>query len=123
MIIKGQWKVEPALFGGYLVVNAKTNKVRIGQIEPDPSDRHYGSLTRSEAKEICVLHNTFRGYDVEEIEKSGIVSVVGNELLKQDEIIQKLIDLVEHYGNFYNHDLTAFHEYRVAKKYMENTNK
>lgn len=119
MIIKGEWKVEPAFFGGYLVVNAKTNKVRIGQVEPSPSDKHYGSLTRAEAKEICILHNTFRGYNIEEIEKSGIVSIVGNELLKQDEIIQKLINLVEHYGNCYNHDLNAYHEYRAAKKYME----
>lgn len=122
MIIKGQWKVEPAFFSGYLVVNTKTNKVRVGKMKPKPSDRHYGSLTRSEAKEICVLHNAFRGYDIEEIEKSGIVSIVGNELLKQDEIIQKLIGLVEHYGNCYNHDLNAYHEYRVAKKYMEDKN-
>ena len=39
-----------------------------------------------------------------------------------NQIIQKLIDLVEHYGNCYNHDLTAYHEYRVAKKYMEDKN-
>jgi hypothetical protein len=38
----------------------------------------------------------------------------------QNEIIQKLIALVEHYGNCYNHDLTTYHEYRVAKKYLDN---
>lgn len=68
----------------------------------------------------CV--NACRGMDTEELQEKGIVSIVGNELLKQDEIIQKLIDLVEHYGNCYNHDLNAYHEYRVAKKYMEDKN-
>lgn len=68
----------------------------------------------------CV--NACRGMDTKELQEHGIVSIVGNELLKQDEIIQKLIDLVEHYGNCYNHDLNAYHEYRVAKKYMEAKN-
>ena len=75
----------------------------------------------------CVEHmiacvNACRGMDTVELQDKGIVSIVGNELLKQDEIIQKLINLVEHYGNCYNHDLNAYHEYRVAKKYMEDKN-
>lgn len=37
---------------------------------------------------------------------------------KQDEIIEKLVTLVEHYGNCYNHDLTAYHEYRSAKNIL-----
>lgn len=42
---------------------------------------------------------------------------------KQHEIIEKLVTLVEHYGNCYNHDLTAYHEYRVAKKYLDSKEK
>lgn len=119
MTIKGHWKVEPALFGGYLVVNSKTKKVRVGQIQPHPAEKHYGSLTKSQAEEICILHNTFRGYDIKDIEDKGIVSIVGDELLKQDEIIKNLISLVEHYCSCYNHDPDSYKEYRLAKKYME----
>ena len=45
--------------------------------------------------------------------------VIIEKLNKQDEIIKNLISLVEHYGNCYNHDLNAYQEYRLAKKYME----
>lgn len=41
-------------------------------------------------------------------------------IAKQDEIIEKLMTLLEHYGTCYNHDLTAYHEYRIAKKYVDN---
>lgn len=52
---------------------------------------------------------------------TGALEVI-EHIKKQDEIIQKLINLVEHYGNCYNHDLTAYYEYRIAKKYMEDKN-
>ena len=118
MIIKGMWFHVEAGIEGWCIVNDQYLPV----VGTNDDCGLYGVLTEAQAKEICVLHNAFRGYDIEEIEKSGIVGIVGNELLKQDEIIQKLIDLVEHYGNCYNHDLTAYHEYRVAKKYMEDKN-
>lgn len=78
------------------------------------SDKHVDHMI------ACV--NACRGMDTKELQDKGIVSIVGDELLKQDEIIQKLINLVEHYGNCYNHDLNAYHEYRIAKKYMEDKN-
>lgn len=118
MIIKGRWFPLEARQEGYVIMNEQHLPV-VGSYDEDGC---IGPLSEDQAKEICVLHNSFRGYDIEQIEKSGIVSIVGNELLKQDDIIQKLIDLVEHYGNCYNHDLNAYHEYRVAKKYMEDKN-
>ena len=78
------------------------------------SDKHVEHML------ACV--NACRGMDTKELQDKDIVSIVSDQLLKQDEIIQKLIDLVEHYGSCYNHDLNAYQEYRVAKRYMEDKN-
>lgn len=78
------------------------------------SDKHVDHMI------ACV--NACRGMDTKELQDKSIDSIVGNELLKQYEIIQKLINLVEHYGNCYNHAPDNYQEYHVAKKYMEDKN-
>ena len=83
---------------------------------------HLNLWTDKHVEHMLACVNACRGMDTKELQDKDIVSIVSDQLLKQDEIIQKLINLVEHYGNCYNHDLTAYHEYRVAKKYMEDKN-
>lgn len=114
-MIKQRWFAVEARQEGYVIMDDKFNPV-IGTYDEDGC---IGPLTEDLATEICVLHNTFRGYDIKDIEDKGIVSIVGDKLLKQDEIIKNLVSLVEHYGNCYNHDLNAYKEARLAKKYTE----
>ncbi len=109
MITKGEWKV-----------NAEVKSC----IESEQglfleTIGHISLWSQSHVDHMLACVNSCRGLDTKELQERGIVGAVGNQLLKQDEIIEKLITLVEHYGNCYNHDLTAYHEYRVAKKYLD----
>ncbi|NJI86911.1 hypothetical protein [Shewanella sp. Iso12] len=67
----------------------------------------HGGQQKANARRIVVCVNICRGYSTDELEQEGIVALVGEELLKQDRLIQSIRERVRDWSLMTPADMKA----------------